>query len=219
VDAEAAYYQTIEEFFVSRRGDPLFLSNADWLVIRRWRKAGLPLRVVLRGITDALDAHAHSWSRDRKIGSLAYCAAEVDAAADRWRRSLSGGSEGRGEIALARLGSAIAAGRAPGPATRQLLPILSHEFRSRRDASLAENDAWLLAQEKRLLKALRRDLGEDAVSQLETEVDAGLAPYRARLPAAVLRRVRDESVATRLLDRAGLPRLSLFHAAADAEGP
>ena len=27
---EAAYYQTVEEFFVSRRGEPL-LSNADWL--------------------------------------------------------------------------------------------------------------------------------------------------------------------------------------------
>ena len=29
VDPEAAYYQAVEEFFVSRRGDPLFLSNAD----------------------------------------------------------------------------------------------------------------------------------------------------------------------------------------------
>ena len=35
-----SYYQTIEEFFVSRRGDPLFLSNADWLLIRKWRSAG-----------------------------------------------------------------------------------------------------------------------------------------------------------------------------------
>ena len=76
---EAAYYQSIEEFFVSRRGDPLFLSNADWLLIRKWRRAGLPLRIVMRGITDALDGHAHSWGRKRKVGSLAYCAAEVDA--------------------------------------------------------------------------------------------------------------------------------------------
>ena len=48
----------MEEFFVSRRGDPLILSNADWHLIRKWRTAGLPLRVVLRGITDALDSHA-----------------------------------------------------------------------------------------------------------------------------------------------------------------
>ena len=83
-DPEASYYQTIEEFFVSKRGDPLFLSNADWLLIKRWRGAGVPLRIVLRGIADALDSHAHSWGRDRKVGSLAYCAAEVDAASERW---------------------------------------------------------------------------------------------------------------------------------------
>jgi hypothetical protein len=86
---EAAYYQTIEEFFVSRRGDPLFLSNADWLLIRKWRRSGLPLRIALRGIADALDGHAHSWGRKRKVGSLAYCAAEVDAARERWQRALS----------------------------------------------------------------------------------------------------------------------------------
>jgi hypothetical protein len=28
-DPEAEYYQTVEEYFVSRRGDPLMLSNAD----------------------------------------------------------------------------------------------------------------------------------------------------------------------------------------------
>ncbi len=70
-DPEAGYYQAVEEYFVSRRGDPLFLSNADWNLVRRWRLAGIPLRVVLRGIRDALDGHAHGWSRQRKVGSLA----------------------------------------------------------------------------------------------------------------------------------------------------
>src|SRR5512135_639136 len=93
-DPEATYYQTVEEYFVSRRGDPLFLSNADWNLVRKWRLAGIPLRVVLRGIRDALDAHAHGWSRGRKVGSLAYCEREVEAARDRWARALS---LGRGE--------------------------------------------------------------------------------------------------------------------------
>ena len=79
----------VEEFFVSRRGDPLFLSNADWHLIRKWRQAGMPLRVVLRGIRDALDGHATSFSRDRKVGSLAYCAREVEAARERWRSALA----------------------------------------------------------------------------------------------------------------------------------
>jgi pyruvate ferredoxin oxidoreductase beta subunit len=48
-------YQTIEQEFVSRSGGPLAVSNVDWLLMRRWRKAGIPLRIVLRGVRDALD--------------------------------------------------------------------------------------------------------------------------------------------------------------------
>ena len=54
LDPEAAYYQAVEEYFVSRRGEPLILSNADWHQVRKWRTAGLPLRVVLRGIRGEL---------------------------------------------------------------------------------------------------------------------------------------------------------------------
>ena len=93
VDPEAAYYQAVEEYFVSRRGEPLMLSNADWHLVRKWRIAGLPLRVVLRGIRDALDAHAHGWSRDRKVRSLSYCTQEVEAARERWERALSLGQD------------------------------------------------------------------------------------------------------------------------------
>jgi len=92
-DPDAEYFQSIEEHFVSRRGDPLFLSNADWLLIRRWRESGLPLRVVQRGITDAMDSHEHSWSQHKKVGSLRYCSNEVDASATRWRRALQGGHD------------------------------------------------------------------------------------------------------------------------------
>jgi hypothetical protein len=38
-----------------------------------------------------------------------------------------------------------------------------------------------------------------------------LAPYGGRMPPRVLEQVRTESVARRVLDAHGLPRLSLFH--------
>jgi hypothetical protein len=104
----------VEEYFVARRGDPLFLSNADWNLIRKWRRAGIPLRVVLRGIRDALDAHAHGWSRDRKVGSLAYCAREVEAARERWERALVPGREGGQDVSAALLGFAADLERARG---------------------------------------------------------------------------------------------------------
>jgi hypothetical protein len=214
-DPEAAYYQTIEEHFVSLRGDPLFLSNADWLLIHRWRQAGTPLRVVLRGITDALDAHAHSWSRERKVGSLAYCAAEVDAARERWQRALSlEAEEGtRAEDVLPRFAQALEGAATLGPASRTLAGELAAELRGRAEhpGALGSLEPWLAERERALLDALRVEAGAAAVAQVEGEVDAELAPYRTRMPARVLAQIRGESTSRRLLERHGLPRLSLFH--------
>lgn len=214
VEQEATYYQAIEEFFVSHRGDPLFLSNADWLLIREWRVAGIPLRVALRGIADALDAHAHSWSRDRKVGSLRYCAAEVEAARERWERALAGGDE---EIdagsALDRLESALAAATGLGQASRATLDEILKELREGRSGATrraADWESWLRGSERTLIEALRGEEGAGAVARLESEIDAELSPYRQRMPARVARQIREDAVARRLLEAHGLPRLSLF---------
>ena len=213
-DPEAAYYQTVEEFFVSRRGDPLMLSNADWLLIRRWRTAGLPLRVVLRGITDALDSHAHSWSRDRKVGSLAYCAAEVDAAAERWRRALALGEEEgvSAESALRGFADALDGARDLGPRSAPVARDLAVEIRARAEAGvLRDLETWLVEREASLRTALEDDMGRAAVDAIAEAVDRDLAPYRDRMPARVLAQVRMESLTRRVLEAHGLPRLSLFH--------
>ncbi|HVR71885.1 MAG TPA: hypothetical protein VMT87_13670 [Vicinamibacteria bacterium] len=213
-DPEAAYYQAVEEFFVSRRGDPLFLSNADWLLIRKWRQAGTPLRIVLRGIADALDAHAVSWSRNRKVGSLAYCAAEVDAARERWRRALVFDREEgtRVEDALAGFADTLQQATGLGPAGAAAARDLADELRQRaaRPQDPAALESWLAAQEKALVERLETDAGPAAVSALEAAVDAELAPYRERMPAHVLSQIRKESVTRRLLESRGLPRLSLL---------
>jgi hypothetical protein len=214
-DPEAAYYQAVEEFFVSRRGDPLFLSNADWVLIRKWRQAGTPLRIVLRGIADALDAHAHSWSRDRKVGSLAYCASEVEAARERWERALAFDREEgvRVDEALAGFADALEAAPGLGPSSAPIARRLAGDLRERAAApsNAAALEAWLSAQEKALIEALSSDAGAAAVNGIEDAVDAELAPYRERMPARVLSQIRKDSVTRRLLERHRLPRLSLLH--------
>jgi len=213
VDPEAAYYQAVEEYFVSRRGDPLFLSNADWHLIRKWRQAGIPLRVVLRGIRDALDGHAHSWSRERKVGSLAYCEQEVEAARERWGRSLALGSEPGLDAAGALRGFARHLERAQGlgPRGREAAVAIAEELRGKAvEAGLAEVEPWLAEREARLLRALRADAGPAALASLEARVDEALAPYRDRMPARVLEQIRRDSLARRLLEAHGIPRLSLF---------
>jgi len=214
-DPEAEYYQTVEEFFVSHRGDPLFLSNADWNLVRQWRRAGLPLRVVLRGIKDALDAHAHGWSRGRKVGSLAYCAGEVDAARERWERALSlGRDEGAGAAdalgGFARQLDTAAAGL-PAPAGQLALAIAAELREADPGASLERLTAFLAEREARLVALLAAAEPEAQRAAREAEVDAVLAPWRGRMPARVVEQLRADSLARRLLERHALPRLSLFH--------
>jgi hypothetical protein len=208
---EAGYYQAIEEYFVERRGDPLFLSNADWHLIRKWRQAGIPLRVVLRGIRDALDGHALSWSRDRKVGSLAYCAQEVAAARERWERALGGEAGVEAADALGIFADALEQAAGLGPHGQGAARELARELRARPRTGTADTEPWLAAREKRLLEALGRDAGAEAEAALAAEVEGALAPYRDRMPERVLDQIRRDCRARRLLERHGLPRLSLFH--------
>ena len=213
-DPEAEYYQTVEEYFVARRGDPLFLSNAEWNLVRRWRLAGLPLRIVLRGIRDALDSHAHGWNRERKVKSLAYCAAEVEKAEERWRRAIALGSEPGMDAAAALVGFAhdLRRARELGPRGRELALVLARELEERAGGgSLDEVTAWLAEREGRLVEALAEDAGAARVAALEAEIDAGLERWRQRMPARVVDTLRRESRARRLLEAHALPRLSLFH--------
>ncbi len=213
-DPDASYYQAVEEYFVSRRGDPLFLSNADWNLVRRWRRAGLPLRIVLRGIRDALDAHALGWSRDRKVGSLAYCAREVDAARERWERALALGREEGLDVAgaLRAFATDLERGSNLGSRARPLAAELAREMRERAAAGrLGEVSAWLAEREGALLQAIADDDGPERAQAVEAEVDRELERWRERMPPRVVGQLRGEKVARRRLEDHGIPRLSLFH--------
>jgi hypothetical protein len=226
-DPEADYYQTIEEFFVSRRGDPLFLSNADWLLIRKWRREEVPLRIVIRGITDALDAHAHSWGRRRAVGSLAYCANEVEAARDRWRHAVDAGREPGLDVgrAVEGLADALRAAQGLGSRARETAARIEGALRAARESTLAEVEPGLAIAERELVAAIEQDDGPEAVAAVLREVDELLAPYRGRMPERVLRELHADSRSRRLLERHALPRLSVLDLQAGAavgrsgEGP
>jgi hypothetical protein len=215
VDPEAQYFQAVEEYFVGLRGDPLMLSNADWLLIRRWRRAGIPLRIVLRGIRDALDAHAHSWGRGRKIGSLRYCEREVGAARERWHRALRLGQDGElSHVAqLQNLARGLRGARELPTGVADACVEVAEEIEAQLglETEPAALEGWLQEREQRLLQASRHALDEQALAGLETAIERDLAPYRERMPASVVQQVRKEALARGLLARFGLPRLSLFH--------
>lgn len=213
-DPEAAYYQAVEEFFVSRRGDPLFLSNADWLLIRRWRQQALPLRIVLRGIADALEGHAQSWGRARKVGSLRYCEAEVEVARERWERALAIGAEPGVDIGAALLSfvraleGAKGLGAAAAEVAKDCAAALQAIASTTRSARTIEDELRRL--EEQLVGAIRAEFDRERLSGIETGIEATLSRYREKLPAKVFADLRVQSVTRELLAAHGLPRLSLF---------
>ncbi|MBN2370479.1 MAG: hypothetical protein JXO72_08325 [Vicinamibacteria bacterium] len=215
IDPEADYYQSIQEYFVSRRGDPLFLSNAEWLLIRKWRRAGVPLRIVLRGVRDAMDAHDLSWSRGNRVRSLRYCAAGVEQARRHWHRALSFEPHERARVSdfLALRAQALIAAQGLGPRAARLRDriVATIERRVARPGETAELDVWLQKQEAELVKALCDDMTAAECALVRQDVELRLAPYRDRMPEKVIEQVRNESLARTMLDRHLLPRLSLFH--------
>lgn len=214
IEPEIAYFRDIERAFVERRGDPLFISNADWVFLAKLRKKGIPKRVVLRGLTDAFDAHAHSFARKQKVRSLRFCEAEITAAVDRYRRALQAEGPSRRSLpgAITRLAERIAALEAPASmaaaiatAGRELRGVVAALEKDRTyDAEKA-----LAAIEDRLVEAAVAVLGTEAVRALDAASRDATAAYKSRMPASVYETLIEESVRRRILQRFSLPRLLL----------
>jgi len=88
------YFTEVEDEFVRRRGRHLLVSPMDWALVESWKDAGIPLTVVIRGISRAFDAFEARPKTSRKINSILYCEQAVE--------------ETYAEYQLARVGSASA---------------------------------------------------------------------------------------------------------------
>ena len=213
VDPEFAYFRDLERAFVQRRGDPLFISNADWVFLSRLRKKSIPLRVVLRGMTDAFDAHAHSFARKQKIRSLRFCENEIAAAALRHRRALhsEGGSRRGLQGALSRLDQQLAG--ASSPALEAVVSKARQRVRDILTSAKADIefdiDAALAAAEDTLADDAAALAGRDEAAAVERSAREATRLYRDRLPARVYETLITESVRRRTLQRLGLPRFHL----------
>jgi hypothetical protein len=76
---------------------------------------------------------------------------------------------------------------------------------------LDELDRTLTVLEERLFAALLTTSAEQELTDLRTQAARELAPYRSRMQAVQIRQIEQQFLQKRLLERAGLPRLSLFY--------
>jgi hypothetical protein len=230
------YFTEIEEHFQRRRGGILLLSTLDWALIETWKDAGIPLEAALRGIDAAFDRYDQRPSKSKKVNSLAYCAQEVLAAAEAMKEAAVGAAREGGvaeagaargfepeEIAAffqknaARLEQAkLPKGGSISPdalarETAATLRSLADHLTARKPMRLEEVERRLTVLEEKLFAALLAGTPDEELVGVRGQADRELAPYRSKMPGAQIEQLLKQYVHKRLLEKYGLPRLSLFY--------
>jgi len=230
------YFTEIEEHFQRRRGGILLLSTLDWALIETWKDAGIPLEAALRGIDAAFDRYDQRPSKSRKVNSLAYCAQEVLAAAEDMKEATVGVTTDHGgaadqpstglnteEIAAFLRANAekfeqakLPSGGAGTPAvlakeSAVTLRTMAGEIVTKPMQRFEDVERRLTVMEEKLLAALLASSSDAELVAVRAQADRELAPYRSKMPAAQIDQLLKQYIHKRLLEKYGLPRLSLFY--------
>ena len=212
------YFTEIEEHFQRVRGTGLFLlSSLDWALIETWKEAGIPLDAVLRGIDRSFEKKSKRKSKraPRKINSLAYCAQEVLAAAAEQaspeKRESKPSDQPFTAEELSRHFSSCA------HKLRERFPEIAASLDALATAApapagdLEELERRLTTLEEKVFAGLTLAAGDEQLLEIRRDMDRQLAAHRRQMPAAHLALVEKQFLHKSLLERAGLPRLSLFY--------
>jgi hypothetical protein len=226
------YFTEIEEHYQRRRGTILLLSTLDWALIETWKNAGIPLEAVLRGIDDAFDKYDQRPAKSKKINSLAYCSQAVLTAAEDMKEAAVGAGATPAkepgfdvaEIAayLRRNAEKLEKARPPerigfdsgalAQETADSLREIADEIeRSAKLPRLEDLERRLTVLEEKLSAAITAATSDDNLVNVRAEADRDLAPYRRNMTAAQIEQLHRQYVRKRLLERSGVPRLSLFY--------
>jgi len=221
------YFTEIEEHFQRRRGTMLLLSTLDWALIETWKDAGIPLEAVLRGIDSTFETYERRPRKaQRKVNGLAFCSQEVLAAAEDMKEAAVGTAPTAArdraaldprEIAayLTRNAAQIEQAKLPTEAR----PLASEMARGLRDLAsgfspaqkLEELERRLTVMEEKLFAVLLAGTPDEDLVALRAQADREIAPYRSKMPGAQIEQLHKQYVHKMLLERYGLPRLSLFY--------
>ena len=232
------YFTEIEEHFQRRWGGILRLSPLDWVLMETWRDAGIPLEAVLRGIDVTFEHYERRPSKTRKINGLGFCSQEVLAAAEDMKEAAVGAvgtaqepsaksRAGQGfepEVIapfLRRNADLLDAAKLPegsGVSARfvardaaKTLRHLAEQLETKPASRLEDLERRLTVLEEKLFAVLLASTPDAEIVAVRAEADHDLAPYRRKMSAAQIDQLQKQYVHKRLLEKFGLPRLSLFY--------
>jgi hypothetical protein len=215
------YFTEIEERFQKRRGSALLLSTLDWALIETWKDAGIPLEAALRGIDETFDKYDRRPSKSKKVNSLAYCSQEVLSAAEAMKEAAVGAAPakpaGSGTLHLEDVrrfldknAEILAKLSIPGAkAAADSLKTAANELSS--SLHMEDLERKLTVMEEKLFAALFASTSDDELVQVRREADSATAPYRSKMPSSQIEQLQKQFVHKRLLEKHGVPRLSLFY--------
>jgi hypothetical protein len=215
------YFTEIEERFQKRRGSALLLSTLDWALIETWKDAGIPLEAALRGIDETFDKYDRRPSKSKKINSLAYCSQEVLSTAEEMKEAAVGTTPAKTSVSgtlhlddvrkfLQRNSDAVAKLAIPGAkAAAESLRAAAGELNAA--LNMEDLERRLTVMEEKLFAALFAATSDDELVQVRREADSAMAPYHSKMPSSQVEQLQKQFVHKRLLEKHGVPRLSLFY--------
>ena len=213
------YFTEIEEHFQRARATSLFLlSTLDWALIETWKDAGVPLEAVMRGIDAAFEKWRARKVKTQMVNSLAFCAQAVlteaqimaGTAQPRPRREAAPPFDQDAlRTYLAENSAALRAIDGYSEIAAALGRLSDESERHYADLEALEQRLTVL-EEKMVAIARTRQSDEDLLTA-RREMDRQLRPYRGKMTADQLSMLEKQYLERSLLEKARLPRLSLFY--------
>jgi hypothetical protein len=210
------YFTEIEEHFQRARGTSLFLlSTLDWALIENWKNAGVPLEAVMRGIDAAFEKWRARKVKTQMVNSLAFCAQAVlteaqimaGTAQPRPRREVAPPFDEEALRSYLGANSAVVRTVEGYSEIADALGRLADEAHT----DLEALEQRLTVLEEKMVAIARTRQSEEDLLAARREMDRQLRPYRGKMTADQLSMLEKQYLERALLERAGLPRLSLFY--------
>lgn len=214
------YFTEIEEHFQRARGTGLFLlSPLDWALIETWKGAGIPLEAVLKGIDDAFEKWRSRKQKHRAVNSVAYCAQAV---LENAQRTPAERNTAKATLEAPFTAQELRTHLEAAAATLRLRPENAfQEIASSLEGFANDSERYvenledlerrLTAMEDKMVAVGRAFQTDHDLISIREALERDLRPYRGKMTAEQLAMLERRYLDSATLERATLPRLSLFY--------
>lgn len=209
------YLTDVEEAFIRRRGQSLFLSPKDWALIESWEKRSIPLHVVIRAVEDVFD----KLGEGKKISTIAYCSNAVEEQFAAWSAGQVGASSGTADVSYSKeeienhIRESVA--KLNNINRPEIKPAIESAVYRLSEISVNGDyeslDRTLGDIEQYLEVAMLTNWKRDEFEQIEQQAHKALEPYKAEMASDAYDNTASLMLIKGLRDAAGIPRLGLFY--------